>query len=127
MPQIAEAGFPVATLPGGGYDVGPVKEGVGTGFGIKPIEGETETDVFHTHPEGDPGTPSTPKTTMGEMPDTTSAIKSGVNIYVISWYGLSMASPTGPLEPKYGKNNSPWIIQGNGIQDWLKKLKNKCL
>ncbi len=40
--------------------------------------------------------------------------------------GLSVASKTGPPDPKYGKDNSPWIVQGNGVEDWLKKLNKQC-
>lgn len=81
--------------------------------------------LFHTHPSN--GLPSTASSHGGEGPgDTVSAIQANKDIYVISDQGLSKAPANGIPNPKYDKNNSPWIIQGNGIDDWLGKLKKKC-
>jgi len=46
------------------------------------------------------------------------------DIYVISSEGLSLAPHTGPAVPP--KHWNPWVVQGNGIKDWLSKLKKKC-
>jgi hypothetical protein len=29
-------------------------------------------------------------------------------------------------EIQMGQDNSPWVIEGNGVDDWLKKLGKKC-
>ncbi|MGB2677250.1 MAG: RHS repeat-associated core domain-containing protein [Candidatus Acidiferrum sp.] len=129
-----EAGFPTYRAPGGGYIAGngpagqPPQIQVGSTKGF-PISARTNAvDIFHTHPPGTSGLPSTPGNNAGENAsgDTGSAVDSGKDIYVISDQGLSRAPANGPRDPKYNKNNSPWVVQGNGIDIWLPKLKKNC-
>jgi RHS repeat-associated protein len=131
-PHSKEAGFPTYRNPGG-YQAGngpadkppEIQTGDPTGFDIKSRT--NATDFFHTHPPGSTGLPSTESNHAGEgeKGDTLSAVKSGRDIYVISDNGLSVAKPGDGPNPNYGKN-SPWIVQGNGINDWMKKLKAMC-
>ncbi|MGB9236802.1 MAG: RHS repeat-associated core domain-containing protein [Terriglobales bacterium] len=135
-PKSTEAGFPVYQQPNGSYNVGngpaggppEIQTGKIQGFGIQaPNPGLAA--VFHTHPDGTSGQPSTPSDTAGpegSLGDTGSAVKNTTDIYVISNQGLAKAPATGPANPKWGKDNSPWIVQGNGVRDWLKKLKKMC-
>jgi hypothetical protein len=131
-----EAGFPVYRSPGGGYQpgngptTGPVDKQIqmGSARGFAISYRSEAVAIFHTHPRGDPGYPSTPSNNAGENSngDTGMAVEAGKDIYVISDRGLSEAPATGPRNPKYDKHNSPWIVQANGIDGLLKKLKQKC-
>ncbi|MGI0085836.1 MAG: hypothetical protein ACREBQ_12215, partial [Nitrososphaerales archaeon] len=134
-PHSLEEGFPVYNSGSGGQQVGngpanakpEIQSGDPNGFGISSRSNAVA--IFHTHPSGGGyyGLPSTPSNHAGEGPgDTVSAIQANKDIYVISDQGLSKAPANGPRNPKYNKNNSPWIVQGNGVNDWLKKLKKKC-
>ena len=132
-PKMAEAGFPAYNSVGGGYQAGngpadeppQIQTGEDTGFVIHYRQ--KAVAIFHTHPAGSSGLPSTASNHAGEGPgDTVSAIKTGKDIYVISDQGLSEAPLNGVPNPKYGKNNSPWIVQGNGIDKWLPKLQKQC-
>jgi RHS repeat-associated protein len=131
-PRSTEAGFPTYRQPGGGYNVGndgpnapvdkEIQTGSGTGWSIDKRANYDST--FHTHPTGTSGLPSTPSNHAGGGPgDSASAAASGKDIYVISDQGLSVAPGNGN---RNGKDDI-WIIQGNGIDDWLKKLKKKCM
>jgi hypothetical protein len=82
--------------------------------------------VFHTHPHG--GLPSTPTTSSSRDPnqsDTGSAGQSNKDIYVITDKGLTRAPAGGPANANF-KKNSPWIVQGINIDDWLGTLKKMC-
>lgn len=86
--------------------------------------------IYHTHPAGTSGLPSTKSNHAGEGTwDTESASSKNIDIYVISDQGLSVASKTDNPNIKFGGKRGappPWIVQGNGVPDWLKKLKKKC-
>ena len=139
MPNIihsnsTEAGFPVYQQPGQDYQIGNGPAGKpaeiqtgGTVFGVTATKSNLVA-LFHTHPPGTSGLPSSPNNTSlpGGVGDTGAAIANNTDIFVISDQGLSKAPAAGPLKPKYNKNNSPWIVRGNGIDDWMKKLKKKC-
>jgi RHS repeat-associated protein len=125
-PYDSEFGFPVYSKSGGGYSVGDIKEGSGGGMTVSGGPGQTVDSVFHTHPHG--GLPSTPTTSSSRDPnqsDTGSAGQSNKDIYVITDKGLSRAPAGGPANADF-KKNSPWIVQGKNIDDWLGKLKKMC-
>jgi len=126
-PNSKEAGFPVYRTAAGGYQPGDIQTGSPKGFDIN-VGTQTPNSVFHTHPPGTSGLPSTPKNNAGGNPngDTGNAVASQTDIYVISDKGLSEAPASGPRNPTYNKQNSPWIVQGNGIDKWLPKLQKKC-
>ena len=129
-----EAGFPVYRTADGGGLVGngpatappQIQTGPSSGFQIQARY--NAQDFFHTHPDSASGEPSYPGNTAGEgTPDTVSAAANGGrNIYVISWSGLSVAPANGPVKPPKDGSWNPWIVQGNGLDDWLKKLKQNC-
>lgn len=131
--SVMEGGFPVYQNPDGSITVGngtadaPLDKQIqyGPETGWDPAQGRSDAAaVFHSHPSG-AGLPSSPGDTAGSgSGDTGYAVSKGIDNYVISWSGLSVAKATGPIKPPKGWN--PWIIQGNGLDDWLKKLKAKC-
>lgn len=132
--EYVEAGFPAYRTPQGGYQAGngpgnkppEIQTGPSTGF---QIDARPNADsYFHTHRLGLSGLPSTPDNHSGEglSGDTGLAASLGKDVYVISYEGLSKASGLGPRNPKWTKENEPWIIRGKNPGDWLKKLRKKC-
>ncbi len=121
-----EGGFQVYSGPAGAPAQGPVEYGPESGW--DPAHGNTSANgllaTFHSHTVGD-GLPSTPSNTAGNKSgDTGYAQSRGADTYVISSGGLAVAHPNGPRNPP--KDWNPWVVQGNGVRDWLKKLKSKC-
>jgi RHS repeat-associated protein len=122
-----EAGFPVKQSPDGSTTAaGPVTEGDATGWNISnTIPGGYTGATFHTHPDdGDPSTESNHEGEKGS--DAQSSVNAKQDVYVISNGGLAVTQPSDGPDPKWGKDNSPWIIQGKNIDDWMKKLKDLC-
>jgi RHS repeat-associated protein len=132
-----EGGFPAYQGSGGTYSAGngpanksaEIQTGPATGFSINYRQGAVA--IFHTHPgsSSTSGWPSTPSNNAGEgaSGDTGAAIAKQTDIYVISNSGLAKAPANGPKDPTYdNKNNSPYIVQGKDIGDWMKTLKTKC-
>lgn len=129
-----EGGFATYKLQDGSVRVGNHPAGTpldkqieyGPDTGWDPSHGNpAATAIFHTHPYG--GTPSSPDNVMSEgggSGDTGFAINRQIDNYAISYEGLAVAHPNGPLNPP--KDWDPWIVKGNGPADWLKQLKLKC-
>ncbi len=121
-----EGGFPVYDSGTGAAIVGndgpnaPVDQEIqyGPENGWSINQRSNSTVDFHTHPLNSSGLPSTPSNHLGETgDDTTAAQRLNKDQYVISSGGLSVVHPNG---------DAGWIIQGLGIDDWLKKLKTQC-
>lgn len=96
-------------------------------MGLKPVS------VFRHDPMRSPCFTRIPATACpplraageGGVGDTGSAVSNKIDNYVISYEGLAVAPASGPITPpKKGWN--PWVVKGNGPDDWLKKLKAKC-
>jgi len=133
--KMTEGGFPVYNMGDGVVRVGNQPTGTplakqieyGPASGWDPTHGQSNAiAVFHTHPSP-PGLPSSPGNTAveGGGGDTGFAVTRGMDNYVISRFGLAVASKNGPKNPpKKGWN--PWIVQGNGIDDWMKGLNKLC-
>jgi len=134
VPNSTEAGFPAYRYPDGSYSAGngprdkapQIQLGNPKHFEIARRGSAVAT--FHTHPPGTSGLPSTPSDTAGEIGDTGAAVDNKIDVYVISNQGLAVASKTGERDPTWGKNNSPWIVQGigKGIEGWFPKLQQLC-